>query len=329
MKDRYIRQAILPEIGAMGQARLAEAHVLVIGVGGLAAPVIPYLAGAGVGRLTIIDHDTVALSNLHRQTLFAEADVGREKARLAAERAHALNREVAAAPIVARFDPSNAETLIEAADLVIDCADSFAAAYTASDTCLALGKPLIAASVLGFGGYAGGFCGPGEGGAPSLRAVFPDLPDRAATCASAGVMGPVVGIVGAIQAQMALAALAGLEPSPLGLMVTVEAATMRMSRFRFDAASEPGERAMRFIAANAARVGDWVVELRDTAEAPEPAIPGARRLPPDAVADAAAAAPPPAGARAVLCCRSGLRSWAAGRRLAEVWDGEIVLVADP
>ena len=170
--SRYARQMQVPGVGAGGQARLTAAHVLIIGAGGLGCTVIPTLAAAGVGRLTIIDPDRVELSNLHRQTLYTAADIGQPKALAAATRARALNPDGQAKARAARLDPANAPGLIASADVIVDAADSFAVTYTLSDLCLAAGKPLISASVIGRAGYAGGFCG----AAPSYRAVFPDLP---------------------------------------------------------------------------------------------------------------------------------------------------------
>ncbi len=193
--SRYIRQETLPEVGTAGQAALRAAHVLVIGVGGLATAVLQYLVGAGVGHLTIVDGDVVSLSNLHRQTLFREEDVGRPKVDAAAVRLRSLNADCRITTLQIPLDPANASALVTPSTLVLDCADSFAASYILSDTCRVAGVPLISASTLGFAGYVGGFCG----AAPSLRAVFPDLPDRATTCATAGIMGPVVGMIGAAQ----------------------------------------------------------------------------------------------------------------------------------
>lgn len=318
---RYARQQILPEIGAVGQARIAAAHVLVVGAGGLGVPAIQYLAGAGIGRITLVDPDRVEETNLHRQPIYGAA-LGQPKARAAAGFLRALNPAVQVTPHVAWATPANAPAWVAAADLVLDCADSFAASYMLSDLCFAAGKPLISASALGLSGYVGGFCG----GAPSLRAVFPDLPDSHATCASAGVMGPVVGMLGALQAQMALAVVLGLAPSPLGQLMRHDLRDYRSASFRFDGAPEP-EAPHRFIARTDITPDDFVADLRDTTEAPRPAAPHARRL---RVADFGAHGPLPApGQRAVLACRSGLRAWRAADRLRAVWPGEIALLADP
>lgn len=317
--NRYARQLVLPEVGAAGQARLAAARALVVGAGGLGAPVLQYLAGAGLGRITIVDPDRVERGNLHRQTIYGEPHIGRPKAEAAAAILAELNPEVATTPVVARLDPSNAPALVAGSDVILDCADSFAASYVLSDACLAAGKPFVTASALGLGGYAGGFCG----GAPSLRAVFPDLPERAASCATAGVLGPVVGILGALQAQMALAILLGIAPSPLGQVVSFEAAGLRFSGFRFDGAPEPAG-GPRFVAAGDIGPDDFVVDLRGAEEAPVAAARQARR----ATVGTVAAGPLPApGQRAVLACRSGLRAWNAARHLRQVWDGPILLVA--
>lgn len=318
--SRYARQIVLPEVGDAGQARLAAAHALVVGAGGLGVPVLQYLAGAGVGRLTVVDPDTVEEKNLHRQTLYGQRFIGTMKAAAATVALLDLNPEVRVQPVLGRLDPANATALVEAADVVLDCADSFAASYTLSDACRDAQKPLVSASALGLGGYAGGFCG----GAPSLRAVFPDLPARAASCATAGILGPVVGLLGCLEAQMALAVLLGLAPSPLGQLVSFEGAGLRFGGFRFDGAPEPAN-PLAFLAPAAIAPEDFVADLRAADEAPEPATPWARRL---AVADFGPGGPRPgSGQRAVLVCRSGLRSWQAARRLAAVWDGEIKLVA--
>ena len=318
--NRYARQIILPEVGENGQKRLSAAHALIVGAGGLGAPVIQYLAGAGVGRMTIVDDDLVEQSNLHRQTLFQMQDIDLEKADAAAQFTYRLNPEISVFPIAQGLDPTNAEMMVTGADIVLDCADSFAVSYTLSDTCLRLGKPLISGSALQMSGYVGGFCH----GAPSLRAVFPDMPDNVQNCATAGVLGPVVGVIGSIQAQMAMNVLLGLDPSPLGQLVTFDAQTFAVGGFRFDGAEEPAA-AYAFIAPEAITEDDFVAEMRPEAEAPIPGAPHARRL---NAADLSETGPRPAkGQRAVMCCRSGLRAWRAADNLSKHWDGEIVLVA--
>ncbi|WP_294228913.1 HesA/MoeB/ThiF family protein [uncultured Shimia sp.] len=316
--SRYARQVILPEVGADGQVALATAHVLVIGAGGLAASALPLLAGAGVGQITIVDGDTVELSNLHRQTMFTEGDQGRPKAEVAASLCRAINGEIAVEAVVATLTPANAPALLEGVTLVMDCADSYAVSYTLSDLCLAQNIPLITGSALALSGYAAGVCG----GAPSLRAVFPEAPESGASCATAGVMGPVVALIGAMQAQMALATLMGHQPSPLGQMVQFDAKTMRSAPFRFDAAPEP-DTAFGFVAPEMLRAEDTIVELRGEDEAPVAAHPDARRILPIQLKDKL----PIAEGRLALCCGTGLRAWRAAEITQEIWPGEIVLVA--
>ncbi len=316
--SRYDRQEMLAEVGTAGQARLALTRVLVVGAGGLAASALPLLAASGIGRITIVDGDRVELSNLHRQTLFTEADIGRPKADAAAERCRALNAQPTIVPWRRDLTPENVDHLVAPSDVVLDCADSYAVSYTLSDACAAKRVPLISASVLERAGYVGGFCGTG----PSLRAVFPDAPQSAANCATAGVMGPVVAMLGAAQAQMALSAILQLEPSPVGQMVQINMTDYRMSGFRFDTAPEP-EAHFPFVARTELSQADVIVDLRPEDEAPEMIHPAARRILPDALQDTLT----PDDRRLALACASGLRAWRAAEAIQDIWPGEIVLVA--
>ncbi len=319
--NRYARQAVLPEVGPEGQASLARARILVVGAGGLGCPALQYLAGAGAGRITIVDPDFVSLENLHRQTLYSMRDLGVSKASAASRILKRLNPCITIHAVAEPLTPSNVSSLLSGSDTALDCADSLAVTYILSDACLGRGIPLISASALGLSGYAGGFCG----GAPSVRAVFQEPPAQSATCAEAGVLGPVVGTLGCIQAQMCLAVLLGLHPSPLGMLIRFDARALRFSSFRFDGAPEPEDSAYRFISAAEIAAEDFVVDLRGPDEAPEPATPSAIRL--DVDRFGAGGPLPNQGQRAVLCCRSGLRSWQAANRLRECWQGEIVLAA--
>lgn len=318
--NRYARQMILPGVGADGQARLSGARILIVGAGGLGVPALLYLAAAGVGHITLVDPDVVAEHNLHRQPLYRMADIGRLKAVAAAEALAALNPEVEVVPVTDWFDPANAAALLEDCDIALDCADSFAVSYILSDACQAARLPLISASALGLQGYAGGFCG----SAPSLRAVFPDLPERAASCATAGVLGPIVGMLGSMQAQMALSVLLGLKPSPLGQMTTLDCSGWRIGGFRFDSAVEPAGPALRFIAPSHIAQDDLAIDLRGIEEAPQPAAPHALRLTLDDIAERPL---PASGQRVVMCCRTGLRAWRAARCMQARWPGEIVIAA--
>lgn len=315
----YARQIAVPGVGDTGQARLQAARLLVVGAGGLAAPVLQYLAGAGVGYIRLVDPDHVELSNLHRQTIFRQGDLGQPKAVVAANAMRALNADCRIEAVEAALGPENAADFCAGVQVVVDCADSFAASYILSDHCKAANLPLISASVTQTEGYAGGFCCD----APSLRAIFPDLPQSMGNCAEDGVLGPVVGMLGSLQAQMVMAVVMGLSPSPLGQMVTCDAGAMRFGGFRFDDAPEP-EWQPGFITPEAMQDTDFIVDLRDPGEAALISD-TATRLPVEAFGPDGPR--PQTGQRAVLVCRSGLRSWQAAERLSQVWDGEIVLVA--
>lgn len=318
--NRYARQMVLPEIGTDGQARLAGARVLVVGAGGLGCPVLSYLVGAGVGSIRIVDTDVVEASNLHRQPLYSMADIGRSKAETARRALAAYNPEVEILTDACRLDPANTASLCQGVDVVIDAADSFAVTYTLSDHCLTSGQAFVSASVLGFAGYAGGFCGDR---APSVRAVFPDLPHAAANCATAGVSGPAVGVLGSLQAQMALSCLLGLDPSPLGRMVSLDLRQFTTSSFSFAGAPEPDKR-FGFVSVEDITGNDVVVDLRGVDEAPATVTAGARRSTVETVTSLAGDA---RKARTILCCRSGLRAWNAGLRLQKAGCTDISLIA--
>ncbi|MBC7772549.1 MAG: HesA/MoeB/ThiF family protein [Pyrinomonadaceae bacterium] len=319
--NRYVRQQILPQVGPAGQRKIREAHVLVVGAGALGCASLPYLCGAGVGRLTVVDGDVVERSNLHRQTLFGEASIGRFKALAACDVLSDLNPEVQIVPITQPVNPSNATALVNAADVVLDCADSFALTYLLSDVCLERARPYISASVRGFTGYAGGFCGK----APSVRAVFPELPSDFGTCATDGVMGPVAGMFGMLQAQMALSVLLDLSPSPLGQLVTMDLVPYLFRSFRFDEAPEPTSPPIPFVATAGLSDQDLIIELRTEQEAPIPVHPRALRIP-SPTFDHTRLTPLPEQ-RVVLCCRSGVRAWRAAKVLRVYWNGPIALLA--
>lgn len=314
--SRYARQ--LPVLGADQHRRIRQSAALVIGVGGLAAPVLQYLIGAGIGHIRLVDADTVSLSNLHRQTVFRGANIGQLKVEAATQALSDLNPDTNLEPVQARFDPATASHLCQGMDLILDCADSFAASYIASDHCLTTGQPLISASVVATQGYCGGFCG----GKPGLRAIFPDLPEQLGSCDTDGVLGPSVGVIGSLQAQMAMTVLSG-DRSPLGQLVSYDAATLRFGGFRFDTAPDPIANPA-FIAPDAVTASDFLVDLRAKDE-PGPGLPGAIRA---TVAQFGATGPIPLPhQRAVLACRSGLRAWSAAQKLSEHWDGEIKILA--
>ncbi|MCY4307658.1 MAG: ThiF family adenylyltransferase [Rhodobacteraceae bacterium] len=318
---RYERQMILPIIGTCGQDRLADAHILIIGAGGLAATSLPLLAGAGIGRLTIMDGDQIELSNLHRQTLFNENCIGRSKAEVAAEQCRALNSEIVIDSIPQNLSPANVSQYTKA-DLILDCADSYAVSYTLSDFCLANKVPLISASALGLSGYVGGFCG----SAPSLRAVFPQAPESGASCSTSGVLGPLVSVLGAMQAQMAFNHLLAIDSPPLGCLIRYDGLDCTTSSFRFDDATEP-QSYFRFSAPDLLSDSDFIVDLREITESINLIDPRAQRIPARELTSLRDISPKGCSRRLALCCATGLRAWRIAERFHNQWPGDIVLVA--
>jgi molybdopterin/thiamine biosynthesis adenylyltransferase/rhodanese-related sulfurtransferase len=346
MSDRYSRQTVLPEVGAAGQERLRGASVLVVGAGGLGCAVLQYLCAAGVGRLIIIDPDRVEESNLHRQPLYRMSDLGALKVEASRAALLQVNPDVCIETLAERLTPANVSAAVSKAQLIVDAADSFAATYVLSDECHAVGKPLISASVLGLSGYVGAFCG----GAPSYRAVFPEMPRQAGSCAQSGVLGTAVGVMGTLQAHMTLAlaldlkAAPGLERLPrdaeqasggpadgaarcaaLGQLITVDFRTLRFGGFSFANAQEPAGAAIPFIDPTEVADTDIVIDLRSLTEAPVSPFASALRIGVDTVERAEEQLPQ--GRRIVLCCRTGVRAWRAARALQRQGHSNVALIA--
>ena len=225
--ERYSRQLVLPEWGAAAQLALSEANVLVIGAGALGSPVAAYLAGAGVGRLGIVDDDAVELSNLHRQLLHFTPDVGVPKAESAAAKLRFLNPEVLIEPYQVRIEADNAPGLIEGQDLVVDCSDSFATRYAVNAACCAAGVRLVEAGVLGMAGMV---MSVKPGRTACYRCAFPAAPADAPRCADAGVLGPAAGVVGTLQALEAMKLLTGVAPAITDGFLQVDLATSEFLR---------------------------------------------------------------------------------------------------
>lgn len=211
--DRYARHIVLPQVGGVGQNRLKAAKVVVVGAGGIGSAVIPALAGAGAGQITIIDDDVVELANLHRQPLFRERDAGHPKAELAAQFAQRLNRFVQARPVQARVGTDNAPQLLAGHDLVIDGSDNFATRLAVSDVCVALGVPLLSAAAVQFQGQVGLFRGK-----PCYRCFVGDAFDAedCDNCAELGVLGALTATVGSFAALLATNAIVGIGEDQAG-----------------------------------------------------------------------------------------------------------------
>lgn len=202
--DRYSRHIIMDDVGPAGQAALLDASVLVVGAGGLGSPVLQYLAAAGVGHLTVADDDVVERSNLQRQVIHRDADVGRPKAESAVEFIRALNPDVTADSHETRISPENVEALLADHDVVVDCSDNFATRYLVNDACTLAGVPFSHGAILRFEGQVTTFEASQDG--PCYRCLFPEAPEPGTVpdCATAGVLGVLPGVVGTIQATEAL-----------------------------------------------------------------------------------------------------------------------------
>jgi adenylyltransferase/sulfurtransferase len=231
---RYARHIVLPEIGGIGQARLLEAKVLLVGAGGLGSPLALYLAAAGIGTLGIVDHDRVELSNLHRQIAHPTAQVGMAKTESARISALALNPEITIHRHDLRIDPDNAAGVIEGYDLVADGTDNFATRDAVHGACLRLGKPLVSAAVQGLEGQLTTFKAYLGAPHPCYRCLFPSAPppDLIPTCAQGGVLGPAVGVVGSLQAVEVIKEILELGESLSGALLLYDALGPRFRTIR-------------------------------------------------------------------------------------------------
>lgn len=228
---RYSRHILLPEIGGIGQEKLGAARVLVVGAGGLGAPVMLYLAAAGIGVLGIIDDDRVDLSNLQRQVIHDTASIGAYKVESAAQRVQAINPGVGVRRHNDRLTSENAATLIADYDLIIDGTDSFDARYLLNDTCHQQGRPWVSAALLRFEGQISTFksyLGPPH---PCYRCLFPAPPPPGTipSCSEAGVLGATAGMMGCLQATEAVKELLGIGDSLSGRLLLIDALAARFT----------------------------------------------------------------------------------------------------
>jgi adenylyltransferase/sulfurtransferase len=237
--ERYARHILLRDIGSPGQRKLKGASVAVVGAGGLGAPLLLYLAAAGVGRLKIVDDDTVSLSNLQRQILFADEDVGSGKAALAAEAVRRLNPNIVCAVEAVRLTSLNARELIADCDVVADGSDNFDTRYLVSDACFYARKPLVTAAVGQFDGSLTTLrpfeTAPDGTPNPTYRCLFPQKPPPGAvpTCAEAGVLGALTGMVGALMALEVIREIVGFGRSMVGRLALFDLAAMRFETLNY------------------------------------------------------------------------------------------------
>ena len=229
---RYSRHILLDELGIEGQQRLLASHALVIGAGGLGSPVALFLGTAGVGRLTIVDHDSVDVTNLQRQIAHNLARVGKPKAESARDTIAAINPDVQVLPLVERADAARLEALVQDADVVIDCSDNFATRHAVNAACVAHRKPLVSGAAIGFDGQVSVY-DTRDAQAPCYACLFPAAATfEEAQCATMGVFAPLVGIIGSVQAAEALKLLAGVGTSLAGRLQMLDARSMEWTEIR-------------------------------------------------------------------------------------------------
>ncbi len=220
--DRYARHLALAGFGAAEQARLRDATALVIGAGGLGSPALLYLAAAGIGRLAVSDFDTVDITNLQRQVLFASDDVGQAKAEVAAARLTALNPDTEVVPINARLAGEALADAVAAADVVLDCCDNFATRFAVNAACVGARKPLVSGAVIRFEGQFAVFRAD-RAGAPCYRCLWEEEAEGMENCRGNGVLGPVAGVIGSMMAVEALKIASGCAPSADGRLMLYDA----------------------------------------------------------------------------------------------------------
>ncbi|NHO53891.1 molybdopterin-synthase adenylyltransferase MoeB [Acetobacter estunensis] len=232
---RYSRHILLPEVGGTGQMRLKNASVLIVGAGGLGSPVACYLAAAGVGRIGLVDHDHVELSNLQRQILHTTERVGQPKVASAARTLSALNPDIRIETHEARLTPDNAETLVAAYDLVCDGSDNFETRYLVNAACVAQRRTLVSAAIARFDGQLSTFR-PHRGG-PCYECLFPrtQAAQDALSCGDAGIFGAVAGVLGTLQATEALKELLHIGETLAGRLLLWDALATRFTTITMDA----------------------------------------------------------------------------------------------
>ena len=227
---RYSRHILLDEIGIEGQQRLLAAHALVIGAGGLGSPVALYLGTAGVGTLTLVDHDTVDLTNLQRQIVHSLERVGRPKVESAASSVNAINPDVRVVALQERADAARLDELVRDADVVVDCSDNFATRHAVNAACVAHARPLVSGAAIGFDGQISVYDTRSPAN-PCYACLFPrDAVIEEAQCSTMGVFAPLVGVIGSMQAAEALKLLMGVGTSLAGQLQMLDARTMEWTQ---------------------------------------------------------------------------------------------------
>lgn len=229
---RYARHLMLDEIGIEGQRLLLDAHALVIGAGGLGSPVALYLGTAGVGRLTVVDHDEIDLTNLQRQIAHNESRLGQPKAESVRATVAAINPDVQLRALVRRADAALLDTLVAGADVVLDCSDNFATRHAVNAACVRHGRPLVSGAAIGWDAQISVY-DTRQADAPCYGCLFPaDAAHQDVACATMGVFAPLVGIVGSMQAAEALKLLTGAGETLAGRLLMLDARRMQWDEIR-------------------------------------------------------------------------------------------------
>jgi molybdopterin/thiamine biosynthesis adenylyltransferase/rhodanese-related sulfurtransferase len=231
-KSRYNKQIILPEIKMEGQEKLCAAKVLVIGAGGLGCPVLQYLTAAGVGTIGIVDGDTIDISNLQRQVLYTESEIGQKKVSVAEQKLKALNPNVRINTYPVFINSNNALSIIAGYDIVVDGSDNFATRYLINDACVILGKPLVSGAIYKFEGQVSVL---NYNDGPTYRCIFPEPPGESESpnCADIGVIATLPGIIGTIQANEVIKMITGIGNVLSGKLLIIDTLTMESRTFNF------------------------------------------------------------------------------------------------
>lgn len=338
--ERYIRQASLPGFGTAAQAKLAEARVVVIGIGGLGIPVLQYLNAMGVGVLGIVEQDIVELSNLQRQPLYSEKDVGKPKLAVALEKFRAQNSETKFEAYDTFLVKDNALRLLKAYDLVIDASDNFETRYLINDACVILKKPFISGALYGFEGQLSVF---NYKGGPTYRCLFPDMPGEGETpdCNTNGVLGILPGIIGSLQALEAVKVLTGIGIPLSGKLLLYNGLDQSFKTIGFNAVPGNTRRTAleeqygppsfiegcRFEASSLRdllEIGTAIqlIDVRSAGEFQADHLPGARNIPLEDIGQLLGEIDPK---QPIYCmCRTGKRSQIALQHLKSVFPDSLV-----
>jgi molybdopterin/thiamine biosynthesis adenylyltransferase/rhodanese-related sulfurtransferase len=346
---RYSRHLLIPEVGLAGQERLSRARVLVIGAGGLGSPVLAYLAAAGIGRIVVVDDDTVDVTNLQRPIVYDTADVGASKAHRAAERLRALNPQIAIDALATRFDASNARELVRLVDVVVDGSDTFSTRYLVNDACVLEGKPDVHGAIFRFDGQLSVFGAPGG---PCYRCLYPEPPpeDLVPSCSEGGVLGVLAGMVGTFQANEAIKLILGIGTPLVGRLLLIDALDGRVRDVRIardpacplcgetpsitevgsvpDRAAQPGTVPELDLDAfdEALAGGAVLLDVRDPHERALGEVPGAIAIP--ATALEARMHELDTAKTYVVACRVGTKSRWVAQRLKEAGFGRVYHLRD-